>query len=222
MAAIGLWLSVGENCLGGDVLRRFGLTAPSTPFSSARSNLDHLLQLERSGYEVFLDDEALVEGVTSGNRPAVLSRTVVSGNGMFRQGPNSAFEFTHVDPRTPEGKAGMARRCQRMLDLRADGTRKIFLYHHRGSKGFGPAAVKRLSEGAAEFLSRHRNARMVFFTQLIVPDPAQRAVSRTATAPGCTFFNLATLAPWGGNDPDLLWARKDNDLLQEMLAQAAA
>lgn len=221
MKDIGLWLSIGENCLGKDVLRRFGLHAPSTPYSSARSNLDHVLQLERSAYEGFLDDAALAEGVTSGNKPVPLSKGVVSSNGMFRQGPNAAFEFTHVDPRTAQGKADMARRVKRMLDLRRDGTRKVFLYHHRGSKGFSPAAVAKLSSGATEFLSRHRNASMVFFTQLIVPDPAQRAVSLAASTPGCPFFNLATLAQWGGNDPDMLWARKDNDLLAEMLAQAA-
>ena len=221
MKDIGLWLSIGENCLGNDVLRRFGLHAPSTPYSSARSNLDHVLQLERNDYEGFLDDAALADGVTAGNKPVSLSKSVASSNGMYRQGPNTVFEFTHIDPRTAQGKADMYRRVQRMLDLRRDGTRKVFLYHHRGSKGFNSAAVAKLSEGAAEFLSRHRNASMVFFTQLIVPDPSHRAVTLTATAPGCVFFNLATVSPWGGNDPDMLWARKDNDLLTQMLAQAA-
>ena len=49
------WLVYGENCMPINLLRRFGFNAPSTPYSSCRSNIEHATYFENMNYSNLLE-----------------------------------------------------------------------------------------------------------------------------------------------------------------------
>ena len=87
------WLSCGENCMPIDVLRRHNLQAPSTPFSSCRSNIEHLLYFEENQYDKYLDSDYLIEANAWSSKCYL--NIVKRSEGAFRQGRHSYLEFTH-------------------------------------------------------------------------------------------------------------------------------
>ena len=52
-------LSLGENCLPDDILRRNGLKSFSSPYASGRSNIEYVLSFENERFGDFLNPEYL-------------------------------------------------------------------------------------------------------------------------------------------------------------------
>ena len=50
-------VSFGENCLTDDILKRHNLKSYSTPYSSSRSNIEYILQIEEDCFSDFLNPE---------------------------------------------------------------------------------------------------------------------------------------------------------------------
>ena len=78
-----LWLSLGENCMPNNALRRFGLNAPSTPFSSARCCIEHVVWLEKNNYMDLTNPHCLVKlpsGRNDGKTFTYFTRVNASNN----------------------------------------------------------------------------------------------------------------------------------------------
>ncbi|MFC0340696.1 DUF1796 family putative cysteine peptidase [Paracoccus niistensis] len=63
--------SIGENCLGHDVLKRHGVDVQVTPFSHGRSNIDFISQLVDTGFQEMLEPEFLKYEIIYNKRVAV-------------------------------------------------------------------------------------------------------------------------------------------------------
>ena len=55
-----LYLSLGENCLPDGILKRYGLKSFSTPYSSARSNIQYAIENELNNYTELLNRKNIV------------------------------------------------------------------------------------------------------------------------------------------------------------------
>ena len=47
------YISIGENCLADDILKRFNMKSFSSPYASSRSNIEYILAFENSEFFCF-------------------------------------------------------------------------------------------------------------------------------------------------------------------------
>lgn len=216
-----LWLSLGENCLADNVLSRHGLKSFSTPYSHGRTNIDYVLALEANGYAGLLDREKLAHA-TVGKRQVVRSLAYIQCDGIFERSVSKGFEFTHHDVITDEEARDSAfRKMERMKAAR--GAEDIaFLYHHR----FTPTSdflklMTKLEKFADLYSENGRQCHVFVMGQNIVQRHENRRLECAETRPSVTRFVFHTENVWGGDNEDHLWARCDEDLIEDMLNHAA-
>lgn len=212
------WLSLGENCLPDDILNRHGLKSFSTPFSSGRTNIDYVLQASRSNFSGLMDPENLVRGHADGS-DVVRSILYSCDTEIYSPSVSCGFEFTHHDVISNEShRASFGRKIERWIDLRDSGEKAVFLYHHRTQQTKPP---NRLFEKLSLLLDDFPTSHIVFFYQEIVR-PEHRHVAVRPIQDRLIVAKFATDCIWAGKDPNVFWARRDDDLVTEMLAQAHA
>lgn len=211
-----LYVSFGENCLPDGILKRYGLKSFSTPFSSARSNIEYVLELEKSQYRDFLNPDYLADQEISGRPVVRLTKGVETVN---RYDPLHAngFEFSHHDVlRDAHAREAFVRRYRRLQHF--DGEHLTILYHHRpcGETDWS-MLLGHMQELRALYLQRGaQQVDVAVFTQVFVDDAALRKVNRYSLD-HVHVYVFRTLQPWSGDNPELLWARVDEDLLSVMM-----
>jgi hypothetical protein len=216
------WLSMGENCLPDDILKRHGRKSFSTPFSPCRSNIDYVLQLEREGYDQLLDPVKMVVGDAWGKR-VIRSTTVINCAPLFDPAHRLGFEFTHHDPiASAEDRESFRRKIERLAKVKGSED-VVFLYHHRRNKNSDLAIVRStLAELIGHYESENARCNVVLFQQTLVAQAEDRRLESLGMQNGVIEFVLHTQKVWGGTVADEFWARTDDDLLQDMLQQAEA
>ena len=192
--------------MGINILRRFNLYAPSTPYSSARSNIDHFLHLERTNYVNFLDSRYHFTAKSWTKSSVYLSEPISSN--LFNQGPRPYFEFSHHNPAVHEERLLLSKRVKRFLDYRDSLDEKVFFYHHRSNNGFNQKVINHLFNGFKSIQQLYSHSYFLCFTQHIINDSSQRGFRFYSPNPSIIFFNLYTLKPWAGNNLDNFFARK--------------
>jgi hypothetical protein len=214
-----LHLSLGENCLSDGILQRHGLKTFNTPYSGTRSNIDYAIQLEREGYAHLLDREALERGWAG---PTEVVRNVrMTCEPLFHDFHSQGFEFTHHDVIESESHRESFRRKVERLDMLRGRGNVCFLYHHRVNPRSDLAAIVEKAATFAGFYGHgDTSCRVVVFMQEIVASAAERDVVEAAHADNVRAYVLKSLEVWGGDDQDVFWARKDDDLLARMFQLA--
>lgn len=213
------YLSIGENCLTDNILDRFKLKSFSTPYSHGRSNLDYAIALEKDAYKHLLNPKYLHYD-TVGETKVVRNNFYSKSDSIYNELHKNGFEFTHHDVFNNDGqRKSYQRKIARMLSF--DKSKKLkFLYHYRNNEDLD---VNRLLEKAGEFLKLYQkkgiNCEFIFFSQEIVKDNSQRCAIKIHDSQNIKGFMLKTLELWVGNDEDVLWARKDDDLLSRMIVE---
>jgi hypothetical protein len=215
-----VWLSLGENCLPDDILKRHKFKSYSSPYSSARSNIDYALALEEDGYSTFLDPETLVRGEVSG-AGVVRSAKFVGCDPIYRDLHMNGFEFTHLDViSSPDARASYERKAGRMLELR--GKRDVvFLYLHRHSATSNlPMLRAKLERFADLYRSDTARCTIALFYQMPLSSLGERRIETNHSA-GLLEFVFHTQHEWAGKDQNIFWARNDDDLIAQMLGEIA-
>ncbi|ROP49037.1 putative papain-like cysteine peptidase DUF1796 [Enterobacter sp. BIGb0383] len=211
-----LWVSLGENCLADDILRRHGRKSFSSVFSSGRSNIEYLLQMEHDGYQNLLKKEHL-QHFPDGDRSVVRSTFYKHCVGQYSERHMLGFEFSHHDPlRIKEDNRAFKRRVARQLQYRGK-KNFVFLYHHRITEN---SDLRLLRANLNEFLSLYNtagcNCKIILFYQHIIADCDAKHLACTSYGTGLLEFVCFTHEIWGGDDLDTFWARKDDLLFAEM------
>lgn len=210
----GFWLSLGENCLADDILKRHGLKTGSTPFSSVRSNIEYAIEADRTDFTGLLDPSNLSAVTNRYEQLVVRSALYGCETGWYDPSVAEGFEFTHHQVMTNVAhRESFQRKIQRWIDLRRSGRAGSFLYCHRLS---GVDSVSYIQAKLEEFLcSFNRDgaeAKVVFMHQEIVDDH-NRGVDVYEDAAGVRRVRFRTISAWGG---DNLWAKSDDDLIETM------
>lgn len=211
------YLSLGENCLTDNILARHKLKSFSTPYSQGRSNLDYAIALEKDHYSHLLDSKFLYYDYV-GETKVVRNKYYPYADSIYNELHKNGFEFTHHDVLNNDlQRQSYERKIARMLSFNKNHQLK-FLYHYRNNDDLN---VELIITKAKEFLNFYKEKNIkcefIFFTQKIVTDKSNRAITKIHDSNNIKGFLLKTLEFWVGDDEDVLWARKDDDLLSELL-----
>ena len=212
-----LFLSLGENCLTDDILRRNNIKSFSTPYSPCRSNIDYALALEDCGYNDFLDPYYLTEGVAAGKR-VIRSKLIVDCEKIYDSTCSKGFEFTHHDLiNNSVHRDSFQRKINRLNDIKFQDD-IVFLYHHRRNSNTDLSILRdRLKKFPVYYKGKNNIVLVVCFYQTVVTDLSERRLQVRVTSDDFLEFDFLTTSMWGGNDPDVFWGRVDDDLIQEMV-----
>ncbi len=209
-----IWFSCGENCMPIDILRRHNLEAPSTPFSSCRSNIEHLLYFEDNQYEKYIESDYLIEANAWSEKCYLNIAEKSEGN--FRQGRHSYLEFTHQNLKNQEDINKLKRRITRQLNARSSSVHVVLFYHHRSRDGF-INVEKTLIKNFERILSRYKNANALCYTQKIVKSNERGINIKTNALNNIKLATLNTTMEWGGHNKDIFFGRHDDDLFGKLI-----
>jgi hypothetical protein len=211
------WLSLGENCLPDGILKRYGLKSFSTPFSNGQSNLDYILLLEKVRYKGFLDKENLKYEQQSVKR-FTRSKLTSKCDNIYVHYHMRGFGTSYFDLiNSEEDRQSFGRKIQRLLSLRGKGN-AVFFYHHRYHE---QQNLELIFEKAFEYSKYYswslKKSHVVVFTQKNPCDISHRCLHYQRVRNNIHFFNFHTEKIWEGNDPDIFWAKPDDDLIKKMI-----
>lgn len=211
-----LWISLGENCLADDILRRHGRKSFSSVFSSGRSNVEYILQMERDDYRHLLKREFL-HAFPDGEHFVVRSTFYTRCVGEYSARHMLGFEFSHHDPLSvKEDNRAFKRRIARQLNYRGN-KNFVFLYHHRMTERSDlPLLRKHLNELRSLYNINGCDCKVVLFYQKIVAEDLAKRIDCIAQNSGLLEFVCQTHEPWEGDDLETFWAKKDDALFAEM------
>jgi len=213
------YLSIGENCLTDNILDRFKIKSFSTPYSHGRSNLDYVIELEKESYSNLLKPEYLYYDYV-GDTKVVRNNYYSKSESIYNELHKNGFEFTHHDVLNNDAqRKSYERKIARMLSF--DKSKKLkFVYHYRNNDNLN---IDKLVFKAAEFLKFYQkkgiDCDFIFFTQEIVTENSQRSITKIHDTKNVKGYMLKTLELWVGDDEEVLWARKDDDLLSQMIQE---
>ena len=212
-----LWLSLGENCLPDDILKRHNKKSFSTIYSSGRTNIDYALYLENKNYIDLLDSRNLDYGDAWGKK-VVRSTNIIKCDDIFEPGCSKGFEFTHHDPiSSAKDRESCERKIQRLQEARGNNN-IVFLYFHRSNQKTNIEKLSiKLKELADHYTKNNKNCIIAFFHQVIIQEKNTRNLEINKHPNGILEFIFLTEKIWGGTDPELLWARSDDDLIRLMI-----
>ena len=124
-----LYLSFGENCLTDEILSRYNLKSFSTPFSSGRSNIEYVLQIEKDEYKDFLNPDFMKYGIFNEKNVVRLTKYNEIKN-QYHYMQMEGFEFSHHDVlNNLKMREKIDRRVKRLLE--AKNKEVNIFYHHR-------------------------------------------------------------------------------------------
>ncbi len=209
------YLSFGENCLTDDILKRYHLKTFSSPYSSARSNIEYILQIEKDHFNHFVDTDFIkYENINGRNTPRLTAYNKIENT--YHKTCMNGFEFTHHDIIGDiNAKKAMIRRCKRMLHLKRK--KVCIFYHHRYCEETDKKMlIKHLRELRDLYIDRGCDTHIFMFTQKLVSSEEERKIE-CEIVDEIRLYTLFTLNIWGGNNEEFLWARCDEDLLRIMI-----
>jgi hypothetical protein len=212
-------VSIGENCLTDNILKRYELKDFSTPFSHARTNIDYLIDLERNNYSGLLDKNNLYYDFVNGTETKVVrnKKYNISDN-IYNELHTNGFEFTHHDIINEiEHFESYTRKISRLQKI--DNSKKIkFYYHYRNSINKNLDLIIEKAKLFLAFYERKKiKCEIIIFTQEIIKNKFERKLILINNNERVKVFIFKTLKEWAGDDPNLLWARIDEDLIKKMI-----
>ena len=211
------YLSIGENCLTDNILSRHDIKSFSTPYSHGRSNLDYAIKLEKDRYSNLLKKEYLYYD-TDGELKVVRNNYYTECDNIYNEMHQKNFEFTHHDVINDKAqRESYERKVLRMLTF-SKRKKLVFVYHYRNNDNND---LNLLAKKAEEFLSCYQErgikCEFIFFTQNIITENKERSLTKIHDFNKVKGYVLKTLEVWGGADQDIFWARKDDDLIKQMI-----
>ena len=207
--------SIGENCLADNILARNGLKSFSSPYASARSNIEYLIAFEKESFKDFLKNDYIVY-VNPSESKIAQNKKYVEVENSYHNSCINGFEFTHHDVIGDDKMREMLKKRYKRL-LKIKNKNIVLLYHHRFCENTNEEMlIAHLKEFADIYRKRGNDVNIFIFTQVIVSSEDYRKVEKTVVG-GINVYKFYTMNIWGGEDDEILWARCDNDLLEEMI-----
>ncbi|HBR4299560.1 TPA: hypothetical protein L9U93_004979, partial [Klebsiella pneumoniae] len=212
-----IWVSLGENCLPDDILKRHHKKSYSSLYASGRSNIEYAIQMESNNYKNLLDKEHLYYAKV-GNDTVVRSSFYKSSSQNYSELHLNGFEFTHHDPlENADHKLSFERRIKRMTEGKGK-QNFVFLYHHRICDASNLEDIrKHLKDFQKKYQRDEKKCFIIFFYQTLIKHNEQRKLELVSSEDNILEFNLTTLHAWAGHNKDIFWARVDDDIIGRMI-----
>lgn len=213
------YLSIGENCLTDNILVRHKLKSFSTPYSHGRSNLDYVIKLEKENYSNLLKSEYLYYDY-AGETKVVRNKHYSESDNIYNELHQNGFEFTHHDVINNDIQRNSYERKIFRMQSFSKREKIKFVYHYRNNDN---KDLKLIVKKAEKFLSYYQRkaikCEFIFFTQEIISKKEERSLIKVYNFNNIKGYVLKTLEVWAGDDQDLFWARKDDDLITKMIKE---
>ncbi len=206
-----IWVSLGENCLPDDVLKRHGLKSFSTPFSSARSNIDYAIQADAESFRSLLSEQHIVRH-KMGNKTVLRNEMYSSSPNLFDALVSRGFEFTHHDVIDDiSARNSYERKISRWEELKRCGDAVTFLYHHRVTS---PSSTSLIKPKVAAFLkqfdpNQSRSLCLILVQNLV----HERSLTLESDDKAMLTATINAPTKWEGDDSNVLFGRIDDDLI---------
>lgn len=209
-----VYLSFGENCLTDRILERHHIKSFSSPYSSGRSNVEYILQIEKEEFKDLLEKEYLYRDVV-GNHNVVRNRKYICSN-IYDESCMSDFEFTHHNVLSDENiRMTIGRRCNTLLHLQEKNLH-IFYHHRICDRTDESKLIEDLSELKKLYEKRAKSVTVTMFTQKKVEKEEERRVEHNKVM-DIDCYTFYTLNIWEGSDDNIFWAKCDDDLIKIMI-----
>lgn len=211
-----LWLSLGENCLTDDILRRHQRKSYSHVFSSARSNIEYVLQMEKDNYRYLLQKEHLACCIEEGH-DVLRSTRYIDCENIYSENHMKGFEFSHHNPLSvAEDHRAFKRRIARAIQTR--GSKNIvFVYHHRINPRSNLTFIRdKLTTLIKLYTTSQVSCQVVLFYQQIDDENSVNRLTFYPHETGLLEFVCHTKALWGGENQNQFWAKNDDNLFVDM------
>jgi hypothetical protein len=211
------YISLGENCLTDNILDRHGLKSFGTPYSHGRSNIDYALKLEQENYSNLLKIEHLSYGMI-GRKKVVRNTHYFNSDPIYNEAHRNGFEFTHHDVISVGAHRRSSKRKIKRLQ-RFRGRKNIqFFYHYRINRNRNLELIIVKAKKFLQFYEiNNKKCDFIIFTQDIVTNYNDRGIDEIEHSDNIKIYILKTMDIWAGENRDMFWARKDDDLIERML-----
>jgi hypothetical protein len=211
-----IYLSFGENCLTDNILSRYGLKSFTTPFSHCRSNIEYILDMERSNYENFTSGEFLKYGDLNGKPVPRIKSDLLLKNSYHHLHENG-IEFPSQD--VIKDNKYWQKVVRRALKLKAflGRGKYILLYHHRVCENTNfELLLMHLSELKKYYSTKEFECQVVLFKQIIVSKESVKKLIYQKDK-DIHIFDFHSHHTWSGRDQRKYWAFTDDSLISKML-----
>ena len=213
------FVSIGENCLFQDVIRRHGFKTAVGPFSWGRSNIDYVIDLVKEDFVDLLNPNFLIHREMWGLAPATNIKYICKP-GIYEKSVCNGFEFTHKDViSSVDDKENTERKIQRFKEIVLNPTGPLVLtYHYR----YVPNAIrdteyviKKLKE-LRSLISTYRDgdAPEILMAQQTLVDTTEERNVYLEVIDDIHVANFSTRSCWTGKD-DYVFGVVDDDLFDQ-------
>lgn len=213
-------VSVGENCLTDNILSRHNIKSFTTIYSHGRSNLDYAILLEKDGYQNILDNKYLYYAYFEKKKVVRNSYYKLSSD-IYHENQTNGFEFTYHDllSSSSSAKKSATRKLKRLTRLAGKKNFRFF-YHYRISDKFD---LNEIFKKAQLFLNFYTTTKVfknefIIFSQVLVKTEDERGLNRVNFSSNICCYLFKTTQVWEGEEGDLFWAKKDDDLIKKMIS----
>ena len=209
-----IYLSFGENCLTDRILERHHIKSFSSPYSSGRSNIEYILQIEKENFKSLLDKKYLYIDIV-GDQRVVRNKKYICSN-RYSESCMQDFEFTHHNVLEDDTiRKIISRRCKVLKSF--EKKRVYIFYHHRFCKCTDEEKlIADLVELKELYEKKAKSVSVILFTQVIVDNYRDRKVVYE-NVNNIDKYMFYTLNVWEGSDDDIFWAKCDDDLIKIMI-----
>jgi len=128
-------ISLGENCLIDNLLKKYNMKTYSYPFGSCRSNIEYVIDIIQDDFCNFLDPRFLYRKTVNTTQELVKNNFYKQSSNIYTHGDD--FEFTHHDVHlNPEHIESIKRKVSRFnaLNTATNVSPVYFYYYHRTNK----------------------------------------------------------------------------------------
>lgn len=168
-------------------------------------------KMKKNRYANLLEENILTYEIRYKKKTAVNKKFDEPLN-IYEKGVSNGFEFTHHDVISDkEARNSFIRKINRLLDIKE--SKIVFLYHYRHSKN---NSIYKIIPKFKEFLDYYPNANLCVMHQTLCADNSERHIE-LRQCKKITLFEFYTLNIWAGENPEIFWARCDEDLIRMMI-----
>jgi hypothetical protein len=213
-----IYLSFGDNCLPYNIIDLQKKKSLTTPFSHGRSNIEYILNLEKDSYRDFVNEGYLrFENLNGAEVPRL--KTYLEITNEYNELHMNGFEFTHHDViNNPELRNKFKERVMGMKSYLGKKKYVIFYHNRFCAETDQDMLIDHLLELKKIYSAPQLECEIVLFKQKIIDDSRRRGLQHYLKN-RIHIFDFYTTDIWGGEDPNLLWARNDDDLIRKMISK---